>query len=473
MKNFFYQNIKAKLLFIGILFMNGLFAQFMNNVWYFGKNAGLNFSSGSPVALTDGAMITSDNTASIARDKTGELCFYSNGEQVWNREHEVMPNGDGLLGHETGGNSAYAVKQPGSDTLYYLFTSDAFAWANGIRYSIIDMSLDSGRGDVTAVKNVPLLSPATEKIVAVLHANNNDIWIIMHPWNSNSFYSYLLTNSSLSTSPVVSTVGSIHTGGTNGYYNACGQIAASPDGDKIVCAIMELNKYELFDFDRNTGVLSNLITISGYNNAWGAEFSRDGKKLYTTRWYATPVYQFDLSSYIQTAINNSVVTVGQATSPHSLYKAGYLKRGPDDKIYVAKYNSTYLGAIEFPNNAGMACTYNDNYISLGTKQSQAGLPAFLNTNFYTSGTHDVYPTESMVNVYPNPVNFSAVFNFKNAIQEGLLCIYDLHSRKIREYKLQNAERFIFYKGNLATGTYMYEIISMGNSVCKGKILIAD
>ncbi len=394
---------KIFLLVIGIFIYKNALTQFQNNVWYFGKNAGLSFNSGTPVAIMDGAMQTSDNTASIAMHKTGQLFFYSNGEKVWNRQHQVMPNGNDLLGHESGGNSAYAVKVPGSDTLFYLFTSDAFAWANGIRYSIIDMSLDSGRGDVTVVKNVPLLNPATEKIVAVLHANNNDIWIIMHPWNSNSYYSYLLTNSGLSTSPVVSTVGSVHTGGTNGNYNALGQIAASPNGDKIVCAIMELNKYELFDFDRNTGTLSNLITISGYNNAWGAEFSRDGKKLYTTRWYATPVYQFDLSSYNQTAINNSVVTVGQATSPHSLYKADYLKRGPDNKIYVAKFNSTYLGAIELPDNAGMACTYNDSYISLGTKQSQAGLPAFLNTNFYTSGTHDVYPAESMVNVYPNPV----------------------------------------------------------------------
>ncbi len=233
--------LRLILVIFTIFFVKNIFSQFANNVWYFGKNAGLNFSGGAPVALIDGALISSDNTASVADNKTGILCFYSNGEKVWNRLHQVMPNGNGLLGHETGGNSAYGVKVPGSDTLYYLFTSDAFAWANGIRYSIIDMSLDSGRGDVTAVKNVPLLSPATEKIVAVLHANNNDIWIIMHPWNSNSFYSYLLTNTGLSTSPVVSTVGSVHTGGTNGYYNACGQIAASPDGDKIVCAIMELN----------------------------------------------------------------------------------------------------------------------------------------------------------------------------------------------------------------------------------------
>lgn len=32
------------------------FSQKQGNIWYFGDNAGVDFSSGAPVALTDGAM---------------------------------------------------------------------------------------------------------------------------------------------------------------------------------------------------------------------------------------------------------------------------------------------------------------------------------------------------------------------------------------------------------------------------------
>src|SRR5688572_8807849 len=162
------------------------FAQKEKNTWYFGSNAGLDFNSGSAVALTNGAMFTYDNCTSVSDGVTGNLLFYSNGVNVWDKNHNIMPNGSGLLGHTSGGNSAFAVRQPGSASLYYLFTNDAFAGPNGLRYSIIDITLNGGLGDVTATKNVTLVNPATEKITAIKHANNQDIWIITHPWNSNS-----------------------------------------------------------------------------------------------------------------------------------------------------------------------------------------------------------------------------------------------------------------------------------------------
>jgi len=199
---------------------SNIYSQRENNVWYFGDHAGLDFSTGISSALTNSAMYTLDNCASIAEEKSGRLLFYSNGEEIWNRNHIVMPNGSGLLGNITGGISAFAVRKPGTDSIYYLFTCDAFAWPNGLRYSIINMSLDAGLGDITAVKNIPLLVPSTEKITAIRHANNIDIWVITHPWNSNAFNAYLLTNSGLDTIPVVSNIGSTHAGGTLGCYNA-------------------------------------------------------------------------------------------------------------------------------------------------------------------------------------------------------------------------------------------------------------
>jgi PKD repeat protein len=65
--------------------------------------------------------------------------------------------------------------------------------------------------------------------------------------------------------------------------------------------------------------------------------------------------------------------VGNATGPDANYKAGYLKLAPDDKIYIAKWHSTYLATISAPDQAGTGCGFTDNGFYLGGKISQCGL----------------------------------------------------------------------------------------------------
>jgi len=341
-------------------------------MWYFGNDAGLDFNSGSPVAVTNGAMYGDDNTASIA-DSTGKILFYSNGVSVWNKNHVPMPNGTGLDGASSGGQPATIVPKPGSNTIYYLFTVDGMAGPNGLHYSIIDMSLQSGLGDVSSKNNL-LLSVCSEKVTATVQKNGSDYWLVTHGWNSNSFYSYPITSSGVGT-PVISNVGTVHSGGSSPGYNAMGQMEISPDGSKLALGIYDLGNVELYDFDNATGVVSNpvIITTGVYSHIWGIEFSSNNSVLYMTTWFYDPVYQFDLSSGIASTIAASATIVGHVTSP-SGYKAGYLQMGPDKKIYVAKYTSTYIGCINNPDSLGTKCNFIDNGVYLGGKVCQAGLP---------------------------------------------------------------------------------------------------
>jgi hypothetical protein len=52
--------------------------------------------------------------------------MYSNGEKVWNKLHDVMPNGDSLFGGASSSHAAFIVPKPGSDHLFYLFTTEEF-----------------------------------------------------------------------------------------------------------------------------------------------------------------------------------------------------------------------------------------------------------------------------------------------------------------------------------------------------------
>ena len=71
------------------------------------------------------------------------LLFYTNGDLVYNRENELMPNGTDLEGHKSSSQSVIAVPKPGADSVYFLFTVDAVASNlnnhKGLNYSILDM----------------------------------------------------------------------------------------------------------------------------------------------------------------------------------------------------------------------------------------------------------------------------------------------------------------------------------------------
>ena len=165
------------------------------NIWYFGENAGLDFNSGSPVALLDGQLNTLEGCSTIS-DTNGNLLFYSDGVTVWNRNHGVMLNGTGLNGHESSTHSALVVPKPNDPNIYYIFTVDQpFVGANGIQYSEVDMTLDSGLGGITANKNIILHTPTTEKLTAIKKSGGTGFWVLSHKLNSNEFIAYEVTAS--------------------------------------------------------------------------------------------------------------------------------------------------------------------------------------------------------------------------------------------------------------------------------------
>lgn len=343
--------------------------------WFFGNNAGIDFKGNSPVAFTGSKMATTEGCASIS-DKTGALLFYTDGITVWNRMHERMPNGQGLYGDPSSTQSGVVVPLPGSGTKYYLFTIDAEAGNHGFCYSIVDMSLNSGLGDVT-LKNEPIKTPCTEKITAVKHRNNQDIWILAHEYGSDAYLAYLLTKNGLSTTPVITKIGLRHADDVN---NAIGYMKISPDGSQLAVAIKGLDCFQLFDFDNSTGILSHPITFQLENRSltYGIEFSPNGSLLYFSAGATGKIYQVNLQAGSEDAIVKSLQMIGKSSDSRWV---GALQVGIDGKIYVSEYTSKHLAAIEFPNTLGTACGYKSDAIDLLGNTCSLGLPTFIQTYF--------------------------------------------------------------------------------------------
>ncbi|HOZ30226.1 MAG TPA: T9SS type A sorting domain-containing protein [Bacteroidales bacterium] len=363
--------------------------------WFFGEYCGVDFSHGVPYGITGGQITGWEGCATVG-DMNGNLLFYTDGQVIYDRNHDVMENGTGLMGHWSSAQSSIIIRVPGSNDKFYVFTTDDSAiqhLANGWRYSVVDMTQNGGLGAVTEIKNVLLEDMVGERQVAIMHGNNVNVWIVGHRWNSNEFLAYEISADGISEEPVVSALGTVHEGGYspnpeyNGWTNAVGFMKTTIAGDKIALSIQILGRFELFDFDKSTGVVSNCHTSPYLYAAYGVEFSPDGKKLYTVNdIYATSkVYQWDLT---QTDPFTNPVLIESASTQQNRG----IQLAPNGKLYLTKYTGNYLSEINYPDEDGADCGFEANAVYLQGEQCRSGLPSI----FFYKGFH--FFTGSEVNL---------------------------------------------------------------------------
>jgi hypothetical protein len=409
------------------------FSQGETDNWYFGVFAGLNFSSGAPVPVT-GQTYTTEGSASIS-DSAGNLLFYTDGLTVWNSQQTPMPNGTGLFGGISSTQSALIVPLPGSDSIYYIFTTDEAGYSNGLCYSVVDLSLEFGLGDVIQ-KNIPLLTPCTEKLTGVTLKDGSQSWIVTHEWGTNAFRAYSLTASGLNVTPVISNVGSVHN--TSAIQNTYGQLKFASCGERLAAAIGYQDTVEVFDFNVITGTVYNPVTLPVNNHVYGLEFSGNSSKLYVTSYdtYTSYILQYDLTAGTASDIQASQTIVGIGTDFYGMQIA------IDSRIYVARAWNSYLGVINSPDYSGTACDFVANGVNVdpaysGTT-SALGLPNFVQSYFDQEHKFCPLPTavEEPVNetgfaVYPNPTEGTVYFTMNDVTTEPIRCsVYDMAGREL-------------------------------------------
>ncbi|WP_292889339.1 gliding motility-associated C-terminal domain-containing protein [Nonlabens sp.] len=392
-------------------------AQLESSFWYFGINAGIDFNTGSAVAINDGQLITGEGCATIS-DEFGNLLFYTDGSLVYDAAHIVMPNGTGLKGNSSSTSSAIIVPLPGTPNLYYVFTVDTddlvYRNTEGLHYSIVDMSLNGGTGDIDPLnKNINLLPITSEKLTAISNDTGDGFWIISQ--FQDLFYSFELTASGLSTSPVISQVAPFVELITSPITNVDvaamrGYIKVNARGNRLVAAHFSNNttaefagitdiltarsaayanggELYLYDFDNATGVVSNpqpLLTRQDGGSIYGVEFSGNGQFLYAEVDYmnasTTQIFELIRGEIVQYDLTASNI----ATSATVIHQdnitpfRGALQLGLDNKIYHSRFQQNALSVINNPDDAGTNATYTFNSFPL-TQNTTAwyGLPIFV------------------------------------------------------------------------------------------------
>lgn len=385
-------------------------AQFTDRYWCFGDSAGIDFSNLSNPIPGHSVLRARGTCASIC-DSLGNLLFYAGSPDIdiWlppgppytynegmiiNKSHLKMQNGDSLT-TDLWYQEMIIVPDPGNINRFYLFTAGVVNPVDGFYYSVIDLSYNSGLGKVIQ-KNVQLESfDIADGLAAVKHGNGRDWWVVMKPYSNTTtmdeFYFYLITPSGIS-GPFIQHIGSPV------QYGGFLRLKFTTKGDKLF-AMSPGNLFESYDFDRCTGMLSNVNTIHVSNTTppymkyWSFALSPDASKLYTSSEYlgnnqdTSYLTQYDLNATNILASADTLYTMPMPTL------AGLLQTGPDGKIYFSSaswvadcaYDYLYcdttwtiansnLSVINYPDSLGIACDFQPFSFNLGGHRTYLGLP---------------------------------------------------------------------------------------------------
>ena len=353
-----------------VLHTSAGFAQGENNIWAFGLGAGFDFST-SPPTFFRSLAYTAEGCATVCNSE-GRLQFYSDGKHVWDRNGDVMRNGDGILGNWGGAATIGSATQgvaivPFINDInkYYIFTVDCTEniykprLPGYLRYSIVDMSLNSGLGEVVE-KNIVLDTGTGEKMI-VVRGGQCHLWLLVHMHSTGEFKAYKIDDTGKIHEGISSFTSSFDDSTIQANYKMymVGEMKVSPDARLIALTTGRLvsgeNAVELYRFNFRTGRVSDPIQIySDKNSLYGLSFSPSSRLLYIGAGdgsgRGSPLMQFDVSAFPDSiALTKSRMPIATTAG------MGGMRIGPDGKIYITSQSTDIIHCINNPDERGKAC----------------------------------------------------------------------------------------------------------------------
>jgi len=441
------------------------------------------------IETADSPLGFSGNNASIC-DKDGNLLFYTNGRGVMNRFHQVMPNGDsinagvwadkfwgGPFNGYPGSHNVMILDDAKNEGRYYLFHKPIIYYpivdSLELHYSYIDMKLDSGRGDVV-VKNklyYDKQNPMASFFTAMKHANKQDWWIIQPLVNDSIFLTFLVDKNGIHR---------MSDQNTHEYFDdfrssAAGMAKFSPDGNKYALYTYH-DQLHVYDFDRETGVLSNHQKIVVFQDSTlnfgpftGIEWSPNSRFIYTASHRY--LHQIDIWSSDPEDSVILIDTYNGTQDPFSTH-INYMAQSPDCRIYVFPKNGTYsLHVINKPDELGKACNFVQNGIKLPYPNGNGSIPNF--PRFRVDEIDKCDPTISSIfgedvyyrrdiEIYPSPS--TGVFTIKIPEMIGIanLMITDINGKTILSREIRNSVIEEIDIMDAPAGRYNIEVYPVNN-----------
>ncbi len=396
--------------------------------WLLTKDTGVNFQNDSistfnyntPLIAAD----FNDNIRSQASisDSLGNLLFYYRRGKVYNSNHVLMSNGILFSDQFFNIHESIIIPHPSNNDLYYIFYPKRTVSQNAsdLYYSVVDMSLNNGLGDVTVDKHIFLLNNYSYDLEAVFHENGNDVFLFAANTFNFELNIFIIDSTGLNFLPI-----HVVQMPTNVNTQLIGdpRISISPNGKKLAYSNQQTtgvtssglqglsSNFYLYDFDSNTGDISNETQVfDALVNIWyfagEMEFSANSKYLYIYGQFGantpnpTRILQLDLNANGSNAIRNSLSVIGGLSGPLYSSSRARMQLGIDGKLYYYVYglNGTStaavnrwthsLYAIENSNSSARTSQVINKCIALGSEKPLGRIPNFIKSYFKRNFTYE-------------------------------------------------------------------------------------
>ncbi|MFK7783982.1 MAG: T9SS type A sorting domain-containing protein [Crocinitomicaceae bacterium] len=330
--------------------------------WYFGKFGSIDFSSGIPIvqttSLTNNTMDSAYEQAVTESDpNTGELIYYSDGQNVWNSDHVLINPGAPLEG-TVSTSQIISVPNPANSDQYYLIIPTITTAFGPPQFALLDFS---GTGTIASTGYLDMPSGSgntSESITAIPHCNGTDYWIILHgDFSDRNFYVYRLSNQGFSNADFTSSTPDVYDNNGTPFFlgSDIGFIKSSASGSRIAMSSRNFSApfgqagIATYDFNTITGEISN-ENVHSTSQFYACSFPPNNEDILYATHTDDRVYQINL-------LTGALVEIAPQGSAQSMQLA------PDGKIYLSKYWNSILSAIEDPDNLS-APSYNSSAIDL-------------------------------------------------------------------------------------------------------------
>jgi hypothetical protein len=235
--------------------------------WHFGKGISINFNV-LPLSVVQSNIDVVESAAAIS-DDNGQLLFYTSGHKIWNRNGIEMPNATGLMGNGpfnwlytgSGHRSVQIIKHPGNRDQYYVVSGDANEQnTQKLHYSLVDMTLDNGLGDVLpGQKNIQIMTNCSEYLSVFRGNDCNSYWLIVRaalPTSGRTIYAFKVDQNGFNNTPVISyPPGTLGSAGYDELYLL---------NDLETAVGINFGNVISMKFDGSTGMFSNFQTVPNF-----------------------------------------------------------------------------------------------------------------------------------------------------------------------------------------------------------------